>query len=303
MSTRHRSRTGIGLVHKPRSRRLAPYLLVALGILAVIITNLIPIGATIWQSFRRNSATTPGNGFYGVSNYFKVLTDSSFVGAFVNTLGYVLIAIAGVLTLGFGAALWLKRIRRSKALLLTLIIIPWAVPGTVNGEMWSLIYNSSNGFLNKLLKGFNLLDTNVHWLHGNFALPLVGLTLLWQALPIGALVLLSGLENIPAELYEQSAIDGADGVRAFGRITVPLMRPVIAITIVQTAFTAVNFFDQIYVLNGNAPETLSIVQQTYIYAFKSLDFGLAYSTSMLTTILTLLICLIAVKFVYREVEL
>jgi multiple sugar transport system permease protein len=285
----------------PRSRT-APYLLVAGAVIVVICTNLIPLAVTLWDSLHKNSLLVNGHPFVGLSNYSNVLRDPAFQGALVNTLEYVVLAVAGVLALGLLFALWVRGAKHGKGLLIMMIIIPWAVPGTVNGAIWALILSPVNGFLNGVLKQLHLIDHNILWLQGPGALPLVCLTLVWQAVPIGALILLAGVDSIPVELYEQCRVDGAGHLRTFASVTLPLLRPAIAITMVQTALTGVSIFDQIYVLNGNAPSTISIVQQTYLYAFKNLNFGLGVSAAMISTIISLVVSLSVLAFVYREVE-
>src|SRR5665647_87129 len=282
--------------------RITPYIFVAAAVIVVICTNAIPLSITIWDSLHADSLLVAAHPFVGLKNYAGVLGDPAFQGALANTLEYVVLAVIGVLALGLSFALWVRGAKYGKGLLITMIIVPWAVPGTVNGAIWSLIFSPINGLLNGILKQLHIISSDVLWLQGPGALPLVSLTLVWQALPLGALILLAGLENIPMELYEQAQIDGASHLRAFWSLTLPLLRPAIAITVVQTAITGVSIFDQIYVLNGNAPATLSIVQQTYVYAFKNLSFGLGMSAAMISTVISILISLAILKFVYREVE-
>lgn len=281
---------------------LLPYLFVLLAIFVVISTNAIPICIAIWDSLHQNSITSPEHKFIGFSNYSDVLTDPTFQRALLNTIGYVVMTVAGVLVLGIPFALWLRGVKHGKAVLLTIVIIPWAVPGTVNGAIWSLIFSPTSGFLNGILQSAHIIDHNILWLQGAGGLPLISLTLIWQALPIATLIILAGLENIPLQVFEAARIDGGGALRTFRSITLPLLRPALAIAVVQSAITAVNIFDQIYVLNGNAPSTLSIVQQTYVYAFKSVNFGLGLSAAMMSTIISLVISLVALAAVYREVE-
>ena len=282
--------------------RTAPYLFVSLAVLVVIVTNIIPLVTTIWDTVHKNSLLSSEHPFVGFENYLHVLSDPAFQGALVNTLEYVGIGIIGVLVVGMPFALWVQGVKHGKGLLITMIIIPWAVPGTVNGAIWSLIFSPSNGILNGILKQLNLINHDILWLQGSRGLPVVALTLLWQAVPIGALILLAGLDHIPHELYEQCRVDGAGAFRAFWSVTLPLLRPAIAITMVQTAITGIGIFDQIYVLNGNASSTLSIVQQTYLYAFKNLDFGFGVSAAMVSTIISFSVSILVLKFIYREVE-
>jgi multiple sugar transport system permease protein len=282
--------------------RFLPYLFVAGTVVVLVTLNLLPLAFSIRDSLQRDSLLSQDHSFTGLHNYAAILADPAFQNAFKNTLGYLVYTDIGVLVLGLPIALWLRGIKRRRAVLVTLVLIPWAVPGTVNGELWALIFKPTNGLLNGILQKLHLIHANVVWLEGSKALPLVALTLIWQITPIAALIMLAGLEYIPHEIYEQARIDGAGTLATLRGVTLPLLRPAIAISLVVASISAIGIFDQIYVLNGNAPLTISVVQQTYLYAFKALDFGFAVSAAMIGTLASVIASLLILKFVYREVE-
>ncbi len=282
--------------------RFLPYVFVAATVLILAGLSLLPLAYSIRDSLHRDSLLNQDHSFTGLQNYANVLSDPAFQNAFKNTIGYLIYTDIGVLALGLPIALWLRGIKRRRAVLMTIVLIPWAVPGTVNGELWALIFKPTNGLLNGILQKLHLIHANVVWLGGSKALPLVALTLIWQIAPIAALIMLAGLEYIPLELYEQARIDGASSFATLRTITLPLLRPAIAISLVVASISAIGIFDQIYVLNGNAPITISVVQQTYLYAFKALDFGFAVSAAMIGTIVSVVASLVILKLVYREVE-
>ena len=109
-------------------------------------------------------------------------------------------------------------------------------------------------------------------------------------------------QNIPDELYEAAHLDGCSPWSSFWRITLPLVRPGIAIAMVQALIATLNVFDQPYVLNGAAPTGASVTMQTYFISFQNLDFGEGYALSLLITIATLLVSLGVVRLVYRQVD-
>jgi multiple sugar transport system permease protein len=108
---------------------------------------------------------------------------------------------------------------------------------------------------------------------------------------------------VPGELYEAAEIDGAGPWRAFRSVTLPLARPGIAVAVVQAVIATVNVFDQPYVLNGAATTGASVTEQTYFISFQNLNFGQGYALSLLITVVTLVISLGVVRFIYRRVEL
>jgi multiple sugar transport system permease protein len=282
--------------------RFLPYVFVGATVLVLAGLNLIPLGYSISGSLHRGSLLNVDHSFIGLRNYTTVLTDPAFQNAFRNTLAYLVYTDIGVLLVGLPIALWLRGIkRRRRAVMVTIVLIPWAVPGTVNGELWALIFKPTNGLLNSFLQKLDIIHSNFVWLNGAKALPLVSLTLIWQTVPIAALIMLAGLEHIPGEIYEQARIDGATSLQTLRRITLPLLRPAIAISLVVASISAIGIFDQIYVLTGNAQSTISVVQQTYLYAFKVLDFGYAVSAAMIGTIASVIVSLVVLRFIYREI--
>jgi len=125
----------------------------------------------------------------------------------------------------------------------------------------------------------------------------------WQITPLSILLILAVLQLIPGELYEAARIDGCGAWASFRRITLPLVRPGIAVAVVQAVIATLNVFDQPYVLNGAANTGSSVTMQTYFISFGDLDFGEGYALSLLITVVTLLISLGVVRTIYRRVEL
>jgi ABC-type sugar transport system permease subunit len=287
---------------KGREPRFLPYVFVAGTVVVLVGLNLIPVAYSIIDSLHRGSLLSQDHSFVGLQNYITVFTDPAFQTAFKNTIGYLIYTDIGVLVFGLLIALWLHGIKRHRAIFLTIVLIPWAIPGTVNGEIWALIFKPTNGLLNGVLLKLHIISANVIWLQGAKSLPLVALTLIWQVTPIAALIMLAGLEYIPDELYEHATIDGGSSLQILRRITLPLLRPAIAIALVVASISAIGIFDQIYVLNGNASSTISVVQQTYLYAFTGLNLGYAVSAAMIGTIVSVIVSLVVLRVVYREIE-
>jgi len=124
----------------------------------------------------------------------------------------------------------------------------------------------------------------------------------WQITPLSAILILSSLQNIPNEIYEAAKIDGSTPLHTLRLITLPLVRPGLAIAMVQATIATLNIFDQPYILNGSATTANSLAIQTYAVSFQNLDFGEGYALSLLITIFTLFIALMAAKFIYKKIE-
>ncbi len=186
-----------------------------------------------------------------------------------------------------------------------MLILPWALPGVVEGILWSGIFDPNAGLISSLLSTFGLGGENLVLLGQNrlLTISLIELVQVWQITPLSVLLILAALQLIPGELYEAAEIDGCSAWAAFRRITLPLARPGIAVSMVQAVIATLNVFDQPYVLNGAADTGSSVTMQTYFISFQNLDFGEGYALSLLIAIVTLLISLVVVKAVYRRIEL
>lgn len=286
-------------------RASGPYWFVLPAVAFVAVLVLYPLALSLYSSVHVDNLLLPGNhAFVGVANYASILSDPSFVQTVGNTAVYFGFATAGAIVFGVPMAFWFHALHRGRGLFLSLLMLPWAIPGTVTGLLWSFIYNPISGLLNALLSMFHLIPHYVVWLNGSpSSLLFISVSLLWQVLPLSVIIFLAGLESIPQNLYESVAIDGGTRWQAVVRVTIPLLRPSLAIGLVEAGVLGIGAFDQIYVLTGYAPATKSVILQTYLYAFQDLNFGRGISAAMVVTAVTLLISVIYLKILYREVML
>ena len=281
-----------------------PYLLVAPLTLFIFGLALVPAAYTIVASFYRVQPLDPPTRFTGLDNMRRLVADGAVRSSIGNTALYVVIGVALSTLLGIAMAATLQHGFRGRSLLIAVLILPWALPGVVEGIVWSGILDANNGLLNSLLVSAHVI-TDYHVLLGqNRFVTVAGIELVqvWQMTPLSALLVLAALQNIPSELYEAAKLDGCSAWASFRRITLPLARPGIAIAMVQAVIATINVFDQPYVLNGAAATGASVTEQTYFISFQNLDFGEGYALSLLITLATLVVSLAVVKIVYRPVD-
>jgi ABC-type sugar transport system permease subunit len=294
---------------KQRARPLwrkffTPYLLVLPAVAVIFGLVIYPLMFSVFSSLHVDDLLYAGiHTYIGLKNYRQVLLDPSFQIAVRNTLVYFVLATIGVLIIGLTISSWLHSIDlKWRGLFLTIVILPWAVPGVVTGLLWSFIYNPTSGILDGVLRSMHLISQNIVWFcHTSMSLVLITVALLWQIVPLSSVILLAGLESIPPTLYEAATVDGCSAVRRFFGITVPLLRPSLAIVLVQTAVLSIGIFDQVYVLTGYDPSTKSAVIQTYLYAFQNLNFGQGISAALLITLGITVIGYLYLRLIYREV--
>jgi multiple sugar transport system permease protein len=295
-----------GAPARRRRRRFdpLPYLLVAPLAIFIIGLALVPAGFTVIESFFRVDDLDPPTRFIGMGNFQRLLTDPTVQTAAVNTLGYVVIGVALSTVLGIAMAITLQHRFTGRSMLIAILILPWALPGVVEGIVWSGIWDANSGLLNSVLTSLHMVDHYQVFLgqHRWLTIALIELVQVWQITPLSALLVLASLQNIPGDLYEAARLDGCSAWAAFRRVTLPLARPGIAVAMVQAVIATLNVFDQPFVLNGAARTASSVMVQTYFISFQNLDFGEGYALSLLITLVTLVLSYGVVRAVYRPVE-
>jgi multiple sugar transport system permease protein len=273
-------------------------------LLLVLALGLYPTVLTSIEAFFTNNALLPGVHNAGLQN-FQVLFDNPNVReSLVNTGWYVLFGTVITVVLGTGMALLLQKKFRGRGLVLACIMLPWALPALVEGVVWQWIYDPTFGVLDFVLKHIGLIHTYQVWLGINRleTIFLTSVVQIWQITPLAALLVLAGLQTIPIELSEAARVDGASWWQNARHVTLPLVRPALAVATVQALVITLNIFDQVYVLNAGATTANSIMGQAYEITFQQLDFGQGYALSLLATVVTVGLSLGALKLIYRKVE-
>jgi multiple sugar transport system permease protein len=154
------------------------------------------------------------------------------------------------------------------------LILPGALPSVVNGVLWRRIFDPESGLLNSALLYLHVIhQPHVWFAGGNLAILFITIVHVWGVLPLVSLIFLAGLQGIPEEVYGASAVDGAGPLRQFRHITLPLLRPSLIVALMVGTLQAIGIFDEIYVLNGTALNTRSILIEVYNTTFADADFA------------------------------
>jgi multiple sugar transport system permease protein len=273
-------------VKSPRDRGWA-YLMVAPAVALLAAVALYPIVAAVWLSLHRVVLVFHEWRFVGLGNYRFLASDARFWTALGNTGYFALVSVALELALGLAFALLLHARAPGKGLVHAAVLVPWAIPTVVSAKLWAWLFNPEYGLLARALPVHD-----VDWLGTpGYAMHAAILVDVWKTTPFVTLLLLAGLKSIPADLYRAAAVDGASTWRTFRSITLPLLRPTIAVALVFRTLDAVRVFDAVYVLTEGGPanttETLSI------YAYKTLmragNFGYGTTLAVATFGVTLAI--------------
>ncbi|MFN3930012.1 MAG: carbohydrate ABC transporter permease, partial [Thermoflexus sp.] len=186
--------------------------------------------------------------------------------------------------LSLAFALILNRPFPLRGLVRGILIVPWIIPGTVQGLLWSRIYDPHYGALNGLLYQLGIIRDYIPWLlEPQRALLLVALANTWATVPMMTLLYLAGLQGIPEEIYEAAQVDGAGWWERFRYITFPLLMPITLINLILKTIDALTLFDLVYVLTGGGPAnaTQVIGYELYNAAFQRLEYGYASALAWL----------------------
>ena len=174
----------------------------------------------------------------------------------------------------------------------------------VEAVIWSWIYNPTFGVMNSALHSVHAIGGYHVWLGLNrwLTILLIEIVQVWQITPLSVLIILAALQSIQPDLYEAARVDGAGALQMFRRISLPLIRPALAIATVEALVLSLNIFDQVYILNGIAPLGSSVMLQTYVTTFQNLNFGGGYALSLLITVVTAVLSMATLALLYRRAE-
>jgi len=256
----------------------------------VFCIALYPIVRVLWLGFfAQKLGTSLEPKFVGIDNYVRLANDGHFFATVRTTLFFTLVSVAIELVLGLGFALLLNHEFRGRAIARAAMLVPWALPTAVLAWAWSWIFNDQFGVMNDFLHRVGLLVRPIAWLGtGSTALIAVIFADVSKTAPFVMIILLAGLQNIPGELHEAAAIDGASMWQRFRFITLPLLLPSIMVALLFRAIQSFGIFDLIFVMTGGGPggatETLAIY--TYNTYLRYLDFG--YGSAMIMASFTLM---------------
>ena len=267
------------------SGKWVPRLLIAPTFLFVLTLTVLPLGYSVVTSLREFPLGQPPV-FLGLRNYEHLLEDENFRGSVGTTLTFTVAATAVEFVLGLGLALLLKEEFPLQGIIRSSLIIPMVIAPVVVGIIWRLLYGADVGLFSYGVqaltgKSLSVLSST------RLALPALILVDIWEWTPFMFLILLAGIQSLPQEPFEAARVDGASTWNIFLHLTVPMLKPVIAVALLIRALDAFTVFDQVFVLTQGGPGTATEVATLMIYktAFRFSQFG--YGAAMAIALLVL----------------
>lgn len=265
--------------------RRAAWLFLAPVLVGFSVFYLYPAATGLWYSVTDyNLLNTPS--YVGADNYARLIVDQQFWNALRVTAYYVLINIGSQTLLALGLAALMHRLTRS-ALIRTMLLVPWLVPNVTVGLLWLWLLDANLGFVNHLLSALRL-ETVGFFTSPTTAMPTVALINTWAYTGYTALLLYSGMLQIPEHLYESAAIDGAGEVRMFLRVTLPLLRPILALVLVVSLIGSFQIFDTVAVTTRGGPISATRVIYYFIYQQAFTFFHMGYASAAALALVAIL---------------
>jgi multiple sugar transport system permease protein len=275
-------------------RRLAG-LMVAPSILLIALVAAYPIAYAFWLSLNEYSVRVAGlSRFVGFANYTDALSSDRFWAAFGTTFLFTAVSVTLELVIGIAMALAMHQAFKGRALLRTVVLVPWAVLTVVTAITWQTVFEPTLGPVNTILRAIGLPGGDIVWLgEEGWALAVMVFADVWKTAPFMGLLLLAGLQVIPGDVYEAARVDGATAWQRFVRITLPLLKPAILVALIFRTLDALRIFDLPFVLTkgANGTETLSLL------AYQELTQNRLYGEGSALSVLTF-ITVMAVSFLY-----
>jgi multiple sugar transport system permease protein len=281
------------------SARLEPYLYLSPALLLLALVMFVPLLVGLSYAFRSIQLFNPfATGWVGFAHFRALIDDRAFWHALFDTVWWTGGSLVFQFSLGLILALALAKPFFGRRLVQAIVFVPWAVPTFLSGLAWAWLFNPVIGPLPHWLFGIGLLPQPYNIL-ADPALAMWGpiVANVWFGIPFFAITLLAALQAIPRELYEAAAIDGADAWQRFTRVTLPLLAPTIAITVLLRTIWIANFADLIWVMTNGGPADSTQTLATYIFAtaYSKLDFGYASAVAAVLLLLLLLYAIVLIR--------
>ncbi len=279
------------------------FLIPALLVFAVFI--VYPLYMTINLSFRNVRMISPNMSDQPLTlgNYARIFSDDAFWKSVWKTMVFTFLGTAISFVIGMFTAMLLNQRFRGRTIARSIIMFSWPIPAIAVSTVFIWMLNADFGIVNQLLRSSGIIGKNIAWLiTPKTAFVSVMGTAIWKAYPFFTLMILAGLQNIPLELYEASAIDGASAVKQFFSVTLPGIVSISAVSILLNGVWFFKNFDIVYNMTGGGParstELLSL--KLYIEGFQYSHMGIASAIGVVSFALCVVFILIAMPFMEKD---
>lgn len=283
----------------PRRRRRvrfnSAYLFVAPSVVLIAVFIAEPIVQSAWMSLHNWTIGAGVNPFTGLANYRELWHDSRFWNALRVTVIYTAAVTVGQVGLGLAIASRLRRTTWYASLLRTAYFFPFVASLVVVGIIWKFLLDPQVGLIDGWLGDLGVSNPP-QWLEStSLALPTVIVVGIWKNVGFTMIVLLAGMQQVPADLYEAAMLDGAGPWRRFTAVTLPALRPALLFTTLIATITGLQLFDLVFAMTGGGPvfSTESVVM--YLYEKGFVEFQMGYASAIAWVLFVIILAVSAVQ--------
>lgn len=273
-------------------------------LILVIAFTIYPFGYAIYNSFFQILLVLPTTPFVGVKNYIDVVSSLYFIEALTNTLLFAVVTAPITVIIALGVARLLLTRFVGRGVLRAVVLLPWAIPGSVSGILWLWIFHGQFGVLNMILWKLGIIDRYIRWLTepalARFA---VVVAHIWTQIPFVSVLLMAALTTINKELYEAAEVDGANAFRRLISVTIPHIKGMLIISLIYQLIIGITTYDVVYSMTGGGPGGATTLLSYYIWAesFKLLHFGRGAALGVIMALLTFALIMAILKAIPNEI--
>jgi len=261
----------------------------------VLLFFVMPVIFTGWMSLH-NWPLMGGTRWIGFKNYARMFHDARFMSALQFTAYYTVIVTIAIFAVAFPLAIFVEKQRRFVSTYRTIIFLPVVVGLATASLLWVWLANVDSGFIGPALKALGLVNKSPNLLAAfDSAFLTVIIMVVWKIAGFTMIILLTGLQAIPAELTEAARIDGAGRWQRFRHLTLPLMRKTIALALIISVTGSILAFDQFYIMTSGGPQNRMISVVYYIFNQSFVSFNLGYGAALSIALLAILVAISIVQ--------
>ncbi len=298
------------IVRRALAKATLPALLLAPALIIIVALVGYPLVRTVYLSFTDTGLGEliyGGSRWTGIDNFKEVFTDDRLRVALINTVVFGTACVVGTMVFGFAVALLLNQRLKFNLFWSLAVLLPWAVPAIAASAIWKWLFDARYGFVNwSLVKlGFHHFADYAWFAGRGSAYVAIFVTVVWQSFPFIALSLLAGLQTLPKETLQAAAVDGANAWQRFRLVTLPLLRPIVAVLVVFSTIWDFKIFDQIYVMAAGVPDRAADTAAVAAYreGFALSHYGVASAVAVVLFLILLVFSVAYVRLIGKEGEL
>jgi multiple sugar transport system permease protein len=272
----------------------------------VVIFFAYPLIYGITMSLEKIGFISQSGPFIGLHNYKEEVNDPVTGKALIDTGIFLVASIFFQFTMGLAIASYFNRRFLLSGFFRSLIIIPWLFPPIASGTIFAIMFAGQGGIVNETLRSLHLTSSPIFWFDSSFkAMFVIIFVNVWIGIPFNAVLLYSGLQDIPDELSEAAALDGCGAWQRFRYVTVPLLRPVSLIVIMLGIIYTVKTFDLVIVLTNGGPDNGSQLMSTWAYtlAFQNFQTGQGAAVANMLFVFCMIVAFFYIRATRREVAI